>query len=702
MAQQPTEHEPGDDPDAEVIPFKRDTSFEHPLDETAPKPEPVHDGDGIGIPGLGGERLPVIPEHLRTWAGIRSVAYRYFDAARFHAAFHALRSPRYLGLSVLWAVVGVVRIGKRQKDWWWVTENSFLRSKAVLDGNSPEWRSLHNLVRKTRSWRGAVLGAELFAVALALVLIALAPWWGWLIAAAAAVPPLARYGRPDHMPILQSAVTTPLVRRISTDAIVRAYESAGLCSTDPKKPAEALGFGSVMTRDALDKGSQVVIYLPYGGTFAAVVNAKTKVASGLDVAESQVYFTKDKQSERRHTLRVLDTDPLSEPAGRSPLLDCKQRSIWRKVPFGLDQFGRKVAFCLLWISLLIGAQPRRGKTFAGRLLALYAALDPYVNITLIDGKSSKDWQPLKYVAHRFIQGTHPTRDGDPVQQALDALREIERHIVHVNEELGKLPVAECPEGKLTEKLYRRSDLHVWLLVMEEFQCYFELDDQKLNKEFANLLARIGALGPSVGVIPVSLSQKPSGVGSGDIQRLFNRYRDNHLLRFGLRCATRDVSMAILGNESYGEGYDCSGLPLGDEFKGIGILYGLTDDAPTVRTYLADGQDAEVICLAARKLREKARTLSGDALGVELADAGSDIVADLLEVMGSDSGLWWETAAERLDAMFPMRHADATAESVSAAARARGVPSTDVRWPPGRTGTNRKGCKKSDLAAAARP
>lgn len=70
--------------------------------------------------------------------------------------------------------------------------------------------------------------------------------------------------------------------------------------------------------------------------------------------------------------------------------------------------------------------------------------------------------------------------------------------------------------------------------------------------------------------------------------------------------------------------------------------------------------------------------------------------------GADSGLWWETAAERLAGRWPMRHADATAESVSAAARARGIPSTDVRWPPGRSGTNRKGCRKADLAAAARP
>jgi S-DNA-T family DNA segregation ATPase FtsK/SpoIIIE len=697
---QPPDDHPG--LNGNVVQLPRDTSFEHPLDETAPRPEPVHDGDGIKIPGLGGERRPIIPEHLQTWAGVRSTAGRYLDAARFHTLFHLLRVLPYLVMGVFWACVGTVQIAKAQRAWWWVDEQTFLRSKAVVEGNSPEWRALHHLARKTRSWRGAVLGAEAFALLLTFVLIAAyAPWWSWFIVAAAVMPPLARKGRPGHRPIVQSAVTTPLVRKISTDAIVRAYEAAGLCSTDPKKPADHLQFGSTMSRDALDKGSQVIVYLPYGGTFAAVVNAKTKIASGLDVAESQVYFTKDKQSERRHTLRVLDTDPLSEPAGRSPLLDCKQRSVWRKLPFGLDQFGRKVAFCLLWISLLIGAQPRKGKTFTGRLIALFCALDPYVDITLIDGKSSKDWQPLRYVAHRFVQGTHPTKDGDPVQHALDALYEIDRHIVHVNDELKKLPVSECREGKLTEHLYRRPGLHVQLLIMEEFQCYFELDDQKKNKEFAQVLSRIGAMGPSVGVILVSLSQKPSGVGAGDVQRLFNRYRDNHQVKFGLRCANRDVSNAILGNEAYGEGYDCSGLPLGDEFKGIGILYGLTDDAPTVRTYLADGEDAEVICLAARKLREKARTLSGDALGVEVDEPESDIVADLLKVMGGDSGLWWETAAERLAAEFPMRHADATAESVSAAVRARRVPSTDVRWPPGRAGTNRKGCRKADLSAAAR-
>jgi hypothetical protein len=680
-------------PELRLVP--RDTSFEHPLDETAPKPEPVHDGDGIAIPHLGGERKEIIPAHLRTWKGIRSTAGKHLDAARFHTLFHLVRSLSYLFWGVVWAFAGLGRIAESQRQWWWVSEQSFLRSKAVVDGNSPEWRALHGISRKTRSWRGAVVGAEVFFIALALVLTAwLAPWWSWLIIAAAVMPPLARKGRPAHRPIVSSAVTTPLIRKISTDAIIRSYERAGLCSTDPKKPADHLGFGSTMSRDALDKGSQVAVQLPYGGTFAAVVNAKTKIASGLDVLESQVYFTRDKQSERRHTLRVLDTDPLAEAAGRTPLLDCKQRSIWQKFPLGLDQFGRKVTFCLMWYSMLIGAQPRKGKTFTGRLIALWAALDPYVPITIIDGRMSPDWLPFRYVAHRYVRGTFPTKDGDPVEQALDALREIRRGIDTVNEELATLTVAECPEGKLTEHLHRTNPkLRVRLLIMEEFQVYFELADQKKNKEFAQLLAEIQAMGPAAGTVLVSLTQKPSGIGSGqDIQRLFNRFRDNHQLKFGLRCANRDVSNAILGNEAYGEGYDCSGLPLGDEYRGVGILYGLTDDAPTVRTYLADGEDAEAICLAARKLREKARTLSGHALGVQVDEPESDIVTDLLAVIGGDPGLWWEAAAERLAGEFPQRHADATAESVSAAARARGVPSVDVRV----GGRALKGCRKRDL------
>src|SRR5450756_2942276 len=100
-----------------------------------------------------------------------------------------------------------------------------------------------------------------------------------------------------------------------------------------------------------------------------------------------------------------------------------------------------------------------------------------------------------------------------------------------------------------------------MLVVEEFQVYFELTDQKANATIADLLSFILAQGPSVGVIPVDLSQKPSGIGAGDIQRLFNRYRDNHTARIGLKCGNRDVSIAVLGHAAYTAGADASSLPV---------------------------------------------------------------------------------------------------------------------------------------------
>ena len=319
----------------------------------------------------------------------------------------------------------------------------------------------------------------------------------------------------------------------------------------------------------------------------------------------------------------------------------------------------------------------------------------------MDGKNSPDWTGFKQVAHHYIHGTVPDRDGDPVEQLLDALAEIKRHIIATNEFLASLPVSECPEGKLTEELCRKypKRLFAWVLVMEEFQVYFELADQKKNQAAAELLSFIIAVGPSSALVLLDLSQKPSGVGAGDVARLFNRFRDNHAVRFALKCGSRIVSEAVLGTEAYGEGHDAAALP--KEAKGVGILYGASDETPTVRTYLADHADAAKILAAARAHRDRAGTVTGYAAGAGSDAAASDILADARAVFGADNGLHWDTLADRLARQFPQRYADATAESVSAACRARGVPSADVRFPPGRAGAVRKGCRRADLEAADR-
>src|SRR6266545_2849475 len=312
--------------------------------------------------------------------------------------------------------------------------------------------------------------------------------WGVALVAVVGVVGLARLGRPADRPIVSAAVVTGRFRRINPDIVLRAYHAAGL--GHPDKPNQQIQFGGPMSRDASDTGSQVVIDVPYGKTWEDVLKAKGAIASGLDVSVNQVFLTKDPTSHRRHLLFVADRDPLAIPAGRTPLLDGKPRDIWTEAPLGLDERGRKVSLLLMWISVLIGAQPRKGKTFLTRLLALFAALDPYTRLVIVDGKMSPDWDKFRLVAHRYVCGVVPnSRDNDPITHLLDALREIKAHIQEVNDFLSKLPTSEVPEGKLTRELSRKyPQLRVWVLVMEEFQAYYETDDQEVNKEIAALLS----------------------------------------------------------------------------------------------------------------------------------------------------------------------------------------------------------------------
>jgi S-DNA-T family DNA segregation ATPase FtsK/SpoIIIE len=47
---------------------------------------------------------------------------------------------------------------------------------------------------------------------------------------------------------------------------------------------------------------------------------------------------------------------------------------WKRFPFGLDARRRPIPLSLVWSSLLVGAIPRMGKTFAARLPVAAAAL----------------------------------------------------------------------------------------------------------------------------------------------------------------------------------------------------------------------------------------------------------------------------------------------------------------------------------------
>ena len=131
-----------------------------------------------------GRRLPVIPKHLRT-RGVKAAA-RYHAGRHAHrAAYHGLRSPRYLLLALFWSVVGVFRLIGRQIAWWHLLEQHGLRSQAAADGDSREWSKLHKQAQETRKVRGIILAFEVAGVLVAgFILARFSPWWGWALVAA--------------------------------------------------------------------------------------------------------------------------------------------------------------------------------------------------------------------------------------------------------------------------------------------------------------------------------------------------------------------------------------------------------------------------------------------------------------------------------------------------------------------------------------
>jgi hypothetical protein len=216
----------------------------------------------------------------------------------------------------------------------------------------------------------------------------------------------------------------------------------------------------------------------------------------------------------------------------------------------------------VFTSLLVGAQPRKGKTFTARRWPV-RALDPYVRLSVFDGKGSPDWRKFALVAYTYGFGLLPDRvQGDPIENLRATLRRRSRRPER-NVKLSELPTSVCPEGKLTRDIARdpRYGMPVWLIILDEFQEYLNTGDEEADLEIADLLLFLVKVGPSVGVILISSTQKPSGLGStGKVAKRFTDYRDQHLTRFALKTGSYNVSDAVLGSGAYSEGYDSSPCP----------------------------------------------------------------------------------------------------------------------------------------------
>ncbi|ONI92961.1 cell division protein FtsK [Saccharothrix sp. ALI-22-I] len=571
--------------------------------------ERVFDGELVDEPktlvrrlGSGWQRARVVPPQLKS-----SQSFQYWLKETLGSL---VRLPgRFLG-GVSRGVVAAARAWRcwvRVKDYREAAEQSEKLADKFVE------------IRALTLFRWKVTGAVLVATsALVLVLYVLyggVVWWAVSGVASVALAILGR--RKDGSPGRKAVLAGPrtLTWTMDPQVLVDAFRDAKLIGKD-----ETLRLVERAAR--VGEGWAVTVDLPATRKAADVIKNRDALASALAVDEVQLIVERVRGRgghAGRVFLWVADEDPYAGPPLRTPLLDVEWWDAWRPVPFGRDARNRRIDLPLVWTSLLVGAIPRQGKTFATRLAAAGLILDPYTRLYVFDGKGGKDWEAAEQIAYRYVCG-------DELEHAYAVRDHLVELVAEVQARYARMATLDdeiCPESKITTAISRDADLGmpITAVVIDEVQVFLENPTREqvggkkttLGAYIADLLTYLVRKGPAAGVVVILATQRP------DSNTIPSRLRAVLGSRFALRVMDWRDSNIVLGEQMNTRGYDASTLL--PSHKGVGILRpdGETDAgadmiALTVRTYYMPNAEWRVICARGRALREAAGTLAGHAVG----------------------------------------------------------------------------------------
>jgi S-DNA-T family DNA segregation ATPase FtsK/SpoIIIE len=439
----------------------------------------------------------------------------------------------------------------------------------------------------------------------------------WITAGVGAVALAITGRRTDGSPGRKAVLAGPrtLTWTMDPQVLVDAFRDAKLIGKD-----ESLRLVERASR--VGDGWAITVDLPATRKADDVIKHRDALASALAVDEVQLIVERVRGKgghAGRVFLWVADEDPYSGPPLRTPLLDVECWDAWRPVPFGRDARQRRIDLPLVWTSLLVGAIPRQGKTFAIRLPAAGLILDPCTRLYVFDGKGGKDWDAVEQVAYRFVRG-------DELEHACAVRDHLVELVAEVQSRFARMATLDdevCPESKITPAISRDPSLGmpITAVIIDEVHVFLENPTREeiggkkatLGEYIADLLTYLVRKGPAAGIVVILATQRP------DSNTIPSRLRAVLGSRFALRVMDWRDSNIVLGEQMNTRGYDASTLL--PSHKGVGILRpdGETDAgtdvlAMTVRTYYMPNPQWREICARGRALRESAGTLAGHAAG----------------------------------------------------------------------------------------
>jgi S-DNA-T family DNA segregation ATPase FtsK/SpoIIIE len=476
------------------------------------------------------------------------------------AAVWVLRSPfRYLG-AVGRGLVVVVRGWRR-----WVRVHDYREAAEQSEKLADKYTEIRALTLFRWKVTGVTAVSVVLLVSVAVLVFGSTALWavGLVGSATLAVVGRRKDGSPGRKAVLAGPRT--LTWTMDPQVLVDAFRDAKLTGKD-----ETLRLVERAARQG--DGWAITVDLPATRKAADVIKHRDALASALAVDEVQLIVERVRGKgghAGRVFLWVADEDPYGGPPMRTPLLDVEWWDAWRPIPFGLDARSRRIDLPIVWTSLLVGAIPRQGKTFAARLPAAGLILDPYTRLYVFDGKGGKDWTAAENVAHRYVCGD----DIDHAEAVRDNLIELVAEVQARFARMATLDDEICPESKITPAISRDPDLDmpITAVIIDEVQVFLENPTKvtvggkktTLGAYIADLLTYLAKKGPAAGVVVILATQRP------DSTTIPSRLRAVLGSRFALRVMDWRDSNIILGEQMNTRGYDSSTLLPGH--KGVGIL-----------------------------------------------------------------------------------------------------------------------------------
>jgi hypothetical protein len=316
-------------------------------------------------------------------------------------------------------------------------------------------------------------------------------------------------------------------------------------------------------------GDKLLVKMPPGSHTGELEEAADHLASALGVREVRV--VRDRENATFAHVVVARRDSLADGSFPWPYAENARSSLWDPIPIGMDENGDPARLELPERNVLVGGEPGAGKSVFLSLLVAAAALDPTVQITLLDGKL------VELAAWR---GCATNAVGPSITDAIEVLGELRSEMDERYQRLLTLK---------RRKVDPADGLALHVVVIDELAFYLGGSDRKQRSEVTELLRDLVSRGRAAGIIVLAATQKPSA----DV--IPTQIRDLFGFRVALRCSTPQASDTVLGQGWASLGY--SAATVDPSARGVG--YVLAEGGVPIRFRSCHLTDADIEIVAAR-------------------------------------------------------------------------------------------------------